>query len=52
MDRRVATDERTSRGTIPSDTQDRAFKLLGLLWSGAPADEIEKEKDGAHRIAA
>ncbi len=28
----------------PDETQDRAFKLLGLVWSGAPAHKIEKAK--------
>ena len=44
MDRRVANGRAFLAKTIPEDTQDRAFKLLGLLWSGAPAAEVADEK--------
>ena len=40
----MQTDARTFARTIPEDTQDRAFKLLGLLWSGASAAEVAHEK--------
>jgi hypothetical protein len=43
---RAQTDKRISRAltflrsTAARGTQDEAFKLLGLVWSGAPAQEI------------
>jgi hypothetical protein len=44
MERRVARGRAFLERSEPGDTQDRAFRLLGLLWSGAPAHAIEKEK--------
>ena len=44
MERRVARGRAFLETSEPGDTQDRAFKLLGLLWSGAPAHAIETEK--------
>jgi ankyrin repeat protein len=44
MDRRVARGREFLEKSIPDDTQDQAFKLLGLLWAGAPAREVEREK--------
>jgi hypothetical protein len=29
---------------MPDDTQDRAFKLLGLLWAGASAPDVARER--------
>ena len=42
----TASRTRTSvpRCVEPDETQDRAFKLLGLVWSGASAHKIEKAK--------
>lgn len=37
------------RTAEPSDTQDESFKLLGLVWSGAPAAEISA---GVKRVLA
>jgi ankyrin repeat protein len=31
------------RAAQPSDTQDQVFRLLGLVWSAAPAAEVSKE---------
>ena len=44
MERRVARGREFLEKSEPDDTQDRVFKLLGLMWSGAPAHEIAKEK--------
>jgi ankyrin repeat protein len=44
MNERVARAASFLRHADPRDTQDRAFKLLGLIWSGGPAAEIAKEK--------
>jgi ankyrin repeat protein len=44
MELRVARARTFLEKSEPDDTQDRAFKLLGLVWSGAPAHQIEKEK--------
>lgn len=32
------------RRATPSDTQDQAFKLLGLLWAGARTAEVSRER--------
>jgi ankyrin repeat protein len=44
MDLRVVRGRAFIAKSDPEDTQDRAFKLLGLLWSGAPAHEIAKAR--------
>lgn len=44
MDERIARARDYLRSVTPRDTQDQAFKLLGLIWSGAQAGEIDKEK--------
>jgi hypothetical protein len=31
------------RRTAPANTQDEAFKLLGLVWSNAPAPEVSRQ---------
>lgn len=33
------------RGSAPATTQDEAFKLLGLSWSGAPAAEVSGQAE-------
>lgn len=33
------------RRATPADTQDQAFKLLGLLWAGAAPMEVPRERD-------
>ena len=37
---RIAKAREYLRKTTPEDTQDEAFRLLGLVWSGAPAAEV------------
>src|SRR5262249_18005597 len=37
------------RAAIPADTQDEAFKLLGLVWSGATGPEVSRQ---ANRLLA
>jgi hypothetical protein len=44
MGRRVARGKEFLENSSPDDTQDHAFKLLGLLWAGAPAREIARQK--------
>lgn len=44
MELQVARGRAFLEKSEPDETQDRAFKLLGLVWSGAPAQRIEKEK--------
>lgn len=44
MEARVAHAAGFLRGAKPSDTQDQAFKMLGLLWAGAPAEEVARER--------
>jgi len=44
MESQVARARAFLEKSEPDDTQDRAFKLLGLVWSGASAHQIEKEK--------
>jgi ankyrin repeat protein len=44
MAARVARAADFLRRATPSDTQDHAFKLLGLLWAGAPAAEVNRER--------
>jgi ankyrin repeat protein len=44
MERQVARGRAFLEKSEPDETQDRAFKLLGLVWSGAPAPQIEKAK--------
>lgn len=45
---RAAVDARVQRAhrfllqARPADTQDYVFRLLGLLWAGAPRDEIDR----------
>jgi hypothetical protein len=47
--RRLEMQARTGRArdflrrAEPANTQDEAFKLLGLLWSGAPAAEVSRQ---------
>ena len=43
MNQRVARGRAFLQNVFPDDTQDQAFKLLGLLWSRAPAREIARE---------
>jgi hypothetical protein len=43
MNRRVVRGRAFLQNAFPDDTQDQAFKLLGLLWSRAPAREIARE---------
>lgn len=33
------------RKTTPDDTQDEVFRLLGFIWSGAPASELARQSD-------
>jgi ankyrin repeat protein len=40
---RVARARDFLRNAAPADTQDEAFKLLGLVWSGAPQSEISRQ---------
>ncbi|HJR57883.1 MAG TPA: ankyrin repeat domain-containing protein [Vicinamibacterales bacterium] len=44
MELQVARGRAFLEKSEPDETQDRAFKLLGLVWSGAPAHLIEKAK--------
>ena len=44
MDRRVSRGRAFLERSVPDDTQDHAFKLLGLLWSGAPARHVARAK--------
>ncbi|MEO8076201.1 MAG: ankyrin repeat domain-containing protein [Acidobacteriota bacterium] len=44
MERRAARGRAFLEKSLPDDTQDRAFKLLGLLWAGASAGGIGSEK--------
>jgi ankyrin repeat protein len=44
MESRVSRAARFLRAATPSDTQDQAFKMLGLLWAGAPHDEVGRER--------
>jgi ankyrin repeat protein len=37
---RIAKAQEYLRNTTPEDTQDEAFRLLGLVWSGAPASDV------------
>ena len=40
MDTRVSRAVAFLRGAQPQDTQEFAFRLLGLMWGGAAADEV------------
>jgi len=40
---RIAKAREYLRRTTPEDTQDEAFRLLGLVWSGAPAAEVARQ---------
>jgi hypothetical protein len=48
---REETKKRIARGleylekASPADTQEESFKLLGLVWSGAPAAEIASQRE-------
>jgi ankyrin repeat protein len=45
MKGRVARALAFLRESAPADTQDEAFKLMGLVWSGVPAKEISAQAD-------
>jgi ankyrin repeat protein len=40
---RVARATAYMRSVVPASTQDEAFKLLGLVWAGAPRDEAARQ---------
>jgi hypothetical protein len=40
---RIAKAQEYLRKTTPIDTQDEAFRLLGLVWSGAPASDVARQ---------
>jgi ankyrin repeat protein len=40
---RIAKAREYLRKTTPEDTQDEAFRLLGLVWSGTPAAEVARQ---------
>jgi hypothetical protein len=40
---RIARARAYIRRAVPANTQDEAFKLLGLVWSGAPASEASRQ---------
>jgi hypothetical protein len=40
---RIARAREFLRRAVPADTQDTAFKLLGLRWAGAPQREVANE---------
>jgi ankyrin repeat protein len=40
---RIAKAREYLRKTAPEDTQDEVFRLLGLIWSGAPASEVARQ---------
>jgi ankyrin repeat protein len=42
MTERVDRARRYLAAAVPDDTQDEVFRMLGLLWSGAPRDEVER----------
>jgi ankyrin repeat protein len=44
MNARVARAVAYLRNAEPRDTQDRAFKLLGLMWGGVSGPEVVREK--------
>jgi ankyrin repeat protein len=44
MELQVARGRAFLEKSEPDETQDRAFKLLGLVWSGAAAHQIEEAK--------
>ncbi len=43
IDARVVRAVQSLRSSTPKDTQDEAFKLLGLVWSGASQREISEQ---------
>jgi squalene cyclase len=43
IDARIARARAYLCGVAPADTQDEAFKLLGLVWSSAPQAEISRQ---------
>jgi ankyrin repeat protein len=43
MNIRIARAVEFLRSTTPADTQDEAFKLLGLVWDGAPQREVSQQ---------
>ncbi len=42
---RIAKAREFVRKAVPGDTQDEAFKLLALVWSKAPADEVSRQAE-------
>lgn len=44
MTERIAHARRYLLTAAPDNTQDEVFRLLGLLWSGAPRDEMRRAK--------
>jgi ankyrin repeat protein len=45
MKKRIGRGLEFLRKATPRDTQDESFKLLGLIWSGAPAAEISRQSE-------
>jgi|KBSSwiStaDraftv2_1062776.scaffolds.fasta_scaffold05008_7 ankyrin repeat protein len=44
LQRRVARARSFLRSTVPQDTQDQTFKLLGLIWAHAPRHEVARQR--------
>jgi ankyrin repeat protein len=44
LERRVARARSFLRSTLPQDTQDQVFKLLGLIWADAPRREVSRQQ--------
>jgi len=43
--KRIARSLEFLRKASPMDTQEESFKLLGLIWAGAPAAEISRQRE-------
>ena len=50
LEERIARARDFIRRTEPTNTQDEAFKLLGLLWSGAPAAQVSHHTRGLLKL--
>jgi ankyrin repeat protein len=50
LQRRVVRARDLLRRTAPANTQDEAFKLLGLVWSNAPAAEVSRQSQRLLRL--
>ena len=53
MTHRITRARRFLQASVPADTDDEAFKLLGLVWSGASVRDVSRQRERvlAHQMS-